>query len=270
MNIYKTLKIYSVTAVIVSLLGIALRIVSLFYFYDRDIGYYKAEAFLPDAFHILTCAMLAFAFSVIILLPSVRKKEYKTMCHSALSARCGAVFPICGIAVYILYAAFSFMGNTRAYMYGEMGAGTYIELFSLLFGFLGIIYFSLFAAGKVGRGENHVYFGYAVILFFLMVLAKSYFDFFTTMNSPNKLLLQLTLMAVMVYMLYEIRFSIGRAAPRLYSAVSLISIYLTAVCAIPGIAAYFCGVFTKREYLFCHFLSRLQCAFISPHALYRL
>ena len=105
------------------------------------------------------------------------------------------------------------------------------------------------------KDDKHVYFGYAVILFVLMVLAKSYFDFYTTMNSPNKLLIQITLMTVMVYMLYELRFSLDNAAPRGYAFISLASFYFSAVSAVPGIAAFLAGKLNKTEYLLSDLLA---------------
>lgn len=252
----KILKNYSVLFAALTVLGIVLRSISLFSFYDSDIGYYKTEAVLPDIFHLLSVAVLPAALSAVFLLPKKDVYSYPKLEGNKALVSSGAIFCMASVAAYIVYSlvslttpSYAIIGSAAQNKMGEI-----VPVLALVFGVISIIYLCLVLLGKT-RDDKHVYFGYTVILFVLMVLAKSYFDFYTTMNSPNKLLTQITLMAVMVYMLYELRLSLDNAAPRGYVCMALASLYFTAVCSVPGIIAFFAGRLDKTEYLLCDFLA---------------
>lgn len=67
-----------------------------------------------------------------------------------------------------------------------------------------------------------------------MALATIYFDFSHAMNDPNKVILQLALMAVMVFFLQELRLLLGRAQPRTGLFFSYIGMLLCGVGGWPG------------------------------------
>ncbi|MBQ8207869.1 MAG: hypothetical protein IJZ89_03945 [Clostridia bacterium] len=253
----KILKIYSVVFAVLTVLAIVLRCLSLFNFYDSDIGYYRTEAILPDIFHLISVLVPILAFSLLFLMERPIIWRYQHPKPEYAAVRAGAVFGIAAIASYVIYDLIALSGEFRNVIGSIQStkAGEIVCLLALLFGLLGIVYFALILAGKTSKGDKHVLFGYAVILFVLMVLANTYFDFYTTMNSPNKLLTQVTLMSVMLYFLYELRFSLGNEAPRSYAAVSLAALYFTSVSSVPGIIAFFAGVLTKTEYLLCDFVA---------------
>ncbi len=252
----KNMIYYFLGALALSAAGIALRTYSLFNCFDKEIGYYAEAAVLPDAFHILCVALCFLALIFVFILPANKKYEYESCNSARLAGRVGAIFALAGTATYALYSLISLSDDVPV-AFGPMAKSTVVNavsVFALIFGVLAAIYFLLVFSKKTEKGTNHALFGYGVILFVLMILAKSYFDFYTTMNSPNKLLSQTTLMFCMVYMLCELRFSLGIAVPRLYSGVSLATIYFTLVCSVPGIVAFCSGILNKVEYLLCDFV----------------
>ena len=260
---HKSLTIYSIIVGLLALVGIIARMFSLLRFYDIDIGYYRTAAVLPDIFHGLCVLMIPISLSVIYFLPKSGEHKYVSpMQRCTVDTIVGAIFAAFGVGAYVIYGMVSTLDESGANYSVVSGAGVYIEALSIIFGFFAIIYFILVAANKTAKGEGHVYFGYAVIAFVLMSLAKTYFDFYTTMNSPNKMLLQITFMTIMVYLLYELRFSIGRAAPRVYSGFALLALYFTAVCSVPGIVGYFIGIFDNIQYLVGHFVCFGFCVYI--------
>ena len=253
----KNLEKYAIAFLILTLVGVVCRCISLFEFYDSDIGYYKTAALLPKVFHLLSVLSVVFALFSVLFLPKPTADLYITPKSDSLGARIAAVFPMAGVLSFLVYSFISASGESTS-DFGTVvtnKAGEIVSVLVLVFGVLAVMYFILVCLGKTTKGDVHVLFGYAVILFVLMVLANSYFDFHTTMNSPNKLLSQTTLMSLMLYMLFELRFSLGNAAPRGYAAFSLSAFYLTAVNSIPGIIAFSAGILYKPEYLMSDLLT---------------
>lgn len=243
-------------ALVLAIAGIALRTYALFNCFDKDIGYYVTDATMPDMFHILCVGVCVLALAFVFILPGTKKCEYANRLSVGIFGKIGSVFALAGTATYALYSLLSLSGEMPI-AFGPVAKSfvvSAVSLFVMIFGVLSVIYFLLVFSGKTVKGDNHVIFGYCVILFLLMILAKSYFDFYTTMNSPNKLLTQTTLMLFMLYMLCELRFSLSISVPRLYSGLSLAAIYFTLVSSVPGIIAFCAGVLSKVEYLLCDFV----------------
>lgn len=253
----RNLKKYAIAFLILTLVGVVSRCISLFGFYDSDIGYYKTAALLPKAFHLLSVLSVVFSATVVLFLPKPTGDIYITPKSDSLGVRIASVFPMAGVLSFLVYSFISESAESTSNL-GAVAtnkAGEIVSVLILVFGVLAAMYFILVCSGKTAKGDGHVLFGYAVILFVLMVLANSYFDFNTTMNSPNKLLSQTTLMSLMLYMLFELRFSLGNASPRGYAALSLSAFYLTTVNSIPGIIAFSAGILFKPEYLMSDLLT---------------
>ncbi len=247
---------YLLCALVLAVGGIVLRTYALFNCFDKEIGYYAVDAVLPDVFHILCIAVCILALVFVFILPTNKKYEYKSRISVGICGKVGSIFALVGTATYASYSLVSLSDDMPA-AFGPVAKTSVISavsLFVLIFGVLSAIYFLLVFFGKTKKGDNHALFGYCSILFVLMILAKSYFDFYTTMNSPNKLLSQTTLMFCMLYMLCELRFSLKISAPRLYGGLSVAAIYFTFVSSIPGIIAFCTGVLNKVEYLLCDFV----------------
>lgn len=252
----KNMTYYFFVALVLATVGTVLRTYALFNCFDRDIGYYATDAVLPDVFHILCVAVCLFALAFVFILPKIKNYDYKVCVSVRTFGKVGAIFALVGTATYALYSLISLSDDVPT-SFGPVAKSSVVNAVSLfvsIFGVLAFIYFLLVLLGKTEKSDNHTLFGYCHILFVLMILAKSYFDFFTTMNSPNKLLTQTTLMLCMLYMLCELRFSLKNSVPRLYSGISLAVIYFTLVSSVPGIIAFGAGILNKVEYLLCDFV----------------
>ncbi len=247
--------IYAVAFAVIAVAGVALRCFALAEAYDADIGYYQTDAILPDVFHGVCIAAVALVVLFAFILP--KAGEYAPLPGGSTVTAVGSAFALAGCGAQTFYSLLLLseksvpaIGSVQT---GQMGDA--VIIFSLVFGLLAVMYFALVMVGKAKNGDKHVIFGYGIILFVLMTLAKTYFDLKTTMNSPNKLLLQVTFMAIMVYMLYELRFSLGMAQPRGYMGAALAAFYLTAVNSLPGIIMFFAGALNKTDYLVCDFMT---------------
>lgn len=252
----KNMIYYFIGALVLAAAGSSFRIYSLFNCFDSSIGYYATDAMLPDIFHGLCVAVCLVSLASVFLLPSAKKTAYISCRKAGIIGKVGSIFALVGSATYALYSLVSLSDDVPV-AFGPVAKSSIISavsLFASIFGVLAVIYFMIVFFEKTEKNDNHAIFGYCVILFSLMILAKSYFDFYTTMNSPNKLLSQTTLMLCMLYMLCELRFSLGISVPRLYSGISLAAIYFTLVSSVPGIVAFCAGILNKVEYLLCDFV----------------
>lgn len=240
----KILKIYTAVFVVLTLLGLVLRFAALYTEYDADIGYYKTGALLPMLFHALCFVAFVIALSLIPLLP---KKTLPTALPCNTAVRAVAVIQLVitlGMAVYLIYPAFSGAARVSA-----------VSIVCVIAALFSLVYFALVISGKaVSEKKGSVLFGYALIIYVLMILANSYFDFFTTMNSPNKIILQVSLMSIMVALLFEFRSILGISLARGYAAFTLYVMFITAVTSIPGIVLFIGGVFTKPVYFASSFV----------------
>lgn len=241
----KILKIYTIIFAILTVACVALRFVAVSTVYDADIGYYKTGAVAPTVLHVLCFVSFALAMSIIPLLP---KKTLPDALPCGLPVRASAAIQLVfalGMAAYLIYPAFT--GGVK------VSAVSIICVIAALFS---TVYFALVMAGKaVPEKKNSALFGYTVIVYVLMMLANSYFDFYTTMNSPNKLITQIALMSIMVALLFEMRAILGISLARGYAAFTLFAVFLSAVSSIPGVVLFLAGTFTKPMYFAVNFVT---------------
>lgn len=250
----KNLYIYSFGFAILTLLGVISRMISLISFYDKDIGYYQTSAILPDIFHGICVFAIIAALSAFFIIPTRKNGDLTKYNPVSTSARVGSVFALCSVSAFAVYFFTHSFAQNNISITANSGSFGIVKTVAIVLAVPSIIYFGLVLAKKTEKGEGHVLFGYCTIIFILMMLAITYFDLTTAMNSSNKLLLQITLMILMLYMLYELRFSLDNASPSGYVTISLLAVYFSCVTALPSIVAFFLGILTRADYLFFHFV----------------
>lgn len=242
-NAKKPIAIYTVVMGVLSLLGISLRTVALFLCYDSDIGYYIQGAALPRIFNLVCVFAVLVSMSAMFLLP--KNREYPVLPATSLTSKVGAIFASAATASHSVYLLISMNGAFKI---------SALDVVSILFSLGAFVYYLSLLSEKAAASNARVMLGYCVIFHIAVILASSYFDFNTTMNNPNKLLMQVALMTAMIYMLCELRYALGIQQPRAYVALSLMTVFFNLVCALPGFIAFFSGIFTNTEYLFSHFV----------------
>lgn len=240
----KILKIYTLCFILLAVACIVLRAFSLAFFYDADVGYYKTEAVLPAVFHIFCIAAFAAAAVLIFLLPkNAPFGELVPGKPTRFASSFQAVVTL-AMAVYLVYL----------YARKEVPVPA-VALLCVAGAFFAVIYFVLVASGKAVCGKDGaVLCGYGVIFYVIMLLASSYFDFHTTMNSPNKMLLQIAMMSVMAAFLLELRALLCIARPGVYAAFTLFAAFASGVSSVPGIIFFIKGTLTKPIYFACDFV----------------
>lgn len=114
-----------------------------------------------------------------------------------------------------------------------------ILLLTVLFGLLGIGYYILCLAIREPESELRAWFGMAAGLFFALYAVFLYFDSSLPLNATTKLTSQVTYLAMAVYLLLDVRLSLGRARYRLQVCFGLIAASVSAYAAIPSLLTYF-------------------------------
>ncbi len=256
-------------------LAVALRIVALFTCYDADIGYFMRGRFIPELSTFLCglCCAASLAFPFVCEKDAVSYKTADERPHSALEyfATAYAAFVILGAFFYEIYHCIS--DNTvgglfarasellassadNAYAARSCRIQAVIIIIGIISAAISAVYF-LLRLNEKRRKEWYVLLGFAPGLRGVSGLARIYFDMTTEMNSPNKLALQIALISVMIYFVFELRMLLGgkKARPRAYAASGLIAAVLTAMASVPIIIGYFAGLISNAyfftEAFFC-------------------
>lgn len=103
------------------------------------------------------------------------------------------------------------------------------------------VYFILNAANEKRASVARAGFGIAAVIFFALYTCFLYFDKTLTINAPNKIVDQMAFLFAALFLLYEIRISLGRECWHLYMAFGFIAAALSAYSSIPSIVLYLTG-----------------------------
>lgn len=248
-------RLWAVLVLVAAFSAAVLRTAAILLSYDAEIGYFARGTALPvlaDVVCIIgTLAAVGFAF---FCCPHGRAVYNVGARDSApvYFATAYAAFVMLGTFMHELWRCLS---ERTAASYFEKAAAVdnaytarslriqgVLIIIGIIASAISAIYFFCRLSGK-GWREWYVILGFAPGLRGVSGMATIYFDMTVEMNSPNKMLLQLALISVMLYFLLELRMLLGekKARPRAYAAVGLAATVLTAAASVSLIAAYFAG-----------------------------
>jgi len=223
-------------AAALTLLNLFLYIFALLFSFDAEIGYFKSGAFLPS----FATALLVLSCVGLLVLPFLLTKELtpaptvKTpLGHGGAAAAALSAFSLLLALPRVFSPAF---GATVIY---------YLAIFLLV----PAIAFFLLPARPVLASPRALC-GYAAVLGAACLLSLTYFDSFTPMNAPHKVLLHCALLSVMLYLVYEIRAILGCPMPRMHLATSAVAFLLCTVAGVSHVIAFFADVFTHAGYFY--------------------
>lgn len=91
--------------------------------------------------------------------------------------------------------------------------------------------------------------GFATVLAGALMNVLYYFDPTLEMNAPIKITVQTALLFAMIYYTAELRYLLEREKPRVYLALSLMTIAASALPAVSIPVAYTCGIITRVDCL---------------------
>lgn len=234
-----------------SLLGAALRSVCMICCFDANPGYFTA-GILPTVTNLLYFVAVAAAIICAVLTPkNCLPGELHTPMRAPAACLLGlalAIFTV--ISLWICFPA----------------RKSDLMLAPTLLGLLASTYY-LLSGNRDGRYPDWLSFlGYLPVFWSIAGVAETYFDRYTTMNSPVKISLQMAFLGFMLIALAELRFRVGRAMPRYSLTLWSIGSFLCLHGSIPLLVATGARVLQNVQ----HLLYAMVLLFAGLYGLYLL
>lgn len=237
-----------------------LRSIAFLVSFDSDVGYFNGTL-LPTATGWLIVISIAFALSGFYF---INKNAVlpRTLDASPNSVFFTSVFAGFVLSIDFLYKIYCMIGEERfefyAYIFKKgfrsdnaylLRATAIIEIFGTLSAILAAVWFFLRASQKTKSGVVAAL-GFFPVLRALSGIAAVYFDMEVQMNHPSKLLLQLALIAIMVYFLCEVRFFVSEKHPRpiRFFVSGCVAMMLAIAVGVSEMVGFFAGKTSKGEF----------------------
>ena len=242
----KLIYVYSLLAWTLTLLALVFRVLARVYSYDVEVGYFESNALFPTLHYICLALIATLSGSALILFrhfsvpDTVIASMQKTCVMEKIAAFVGAIsMLIVSICTAIFYWSTGSLTPSGFTVFGLLSA--VLSVFFFLF---------FFVPSAIGK-NLHLFSGFALVLHFVYVLISSYFELYTPMNNPVKLLIQLTAIAAVLYLLCDLRFYLGIARPIRFIAVSTLFLGFSVVAVLSsGIFSVMTEAYTKLYYLY--------------------
>ena len=222
-------KIYGIAALSVTLLCAVLRTLSIFFFFDKDIGYYQTGAALPIIFELLTIVSIiaAIVFSLV-----------KPICVSFGAASDApyvkylSLLPAVGLAVFTLTYVKELLSNLSAFSF------TWQIVLTLISSIGACVFFVMIALTKSRANVAYVLTGCTAVIWLVTALASSYFDSFVQMNSPNKIIFIFGALGGMLLAVNEMRRGLDDQKPGLHLLGATAASILLTACSLPSLIGF--------------------------------
>jgi hypothetical protein len=127
------------------------------------------------------------------------------------------------------------------------------SIFLIIIGFLAILstaHFILASITTAVSSERRADFGIITVLFLALYAAYLYFDSSLPINSPIKIVDEMTYISSALFFLYETRISIGREKWPRYTALGFVTMILTAYSSLPALITYIADGTTVSNSIF--------------------
>lgn len=227
-------------------LAAVLEVIAVFLYYEKESNYFQSHAILPKASIILALLGLACGIAFALLSDKLQKDCSIFSDHFKLSP----------LSIGTLTA------SVFALLYCKQTIQPIIGLLAALLLLCGFIYSILLSAPTLRKKTNlTALFGLLAVIGTVFLNAYYYFDVSIEMNAPFKLITQMGLLFVSVYLTGEIRFLLGKAKPRIFLGLCIALISVGSLCSLSLIIAFFCDKTDRGDYVAGAFL--VLCAILS-------
>ena len=208
-------------------IGTILRSVATGIFFDAQVGYFNQDVWSILCQIISVLAVLFPAVLCIITPKSTYPTVWVDVSGNLVSILPGAL--LAGFGLFqVISQAMSQESNSLVMASGALGLGAAVYFFLTL------------SKSMRQKSTTLSAVGYFVIFWALSCLAETYFDLFTTMNSPVKMILQFGFLSVALMAIAELRFRLGKATPRMAVCAHCMAIYFCLTASISTLVATLC------------------------------
>lgn len=238
----RILLFYILFAVAAALILAIARTMLMVNFFDCKAEMYENTTTVPVLFRILTgivcvflCTSYIFFRNKTVSGAAFRNVSLKTVFTSSLC--CFMMFSYFIVTVYGMfangfsqYAVFS-SASSQA---NERSRLIFLTLHLILL-IPAAIYFFRVASAFKNVGNAFCVLSMITVVWLMVLLIATYLDISVSFNSPNKILSQICLIAVMLYMVYETRFNMGIPRLRFYLPISFMTIVLCTMFSVSNL-----------------------------------
>lgn len=237
--------IFKIITLLLSAITLIFYILSFTTSYDFNIGYFNISPIVIIA-RISLALTLAVSIMCLFLMPKnmscvTNINENKFFFPAALCT--------------VMFFSFSLY---KIYTNITSGSWTVLSIFSIIFGILSSIYYLLIFAGIKISETNYSLLGFCQTVWFITVVASTYFNYRIPQNSPQKIIIMFSAIAAMLYNMSEIKIVLGKQRLPIHFSLSAPVITLCSVCAalnITLITHYAADTFADCTFLAVIFIS---------------
>lgn len=220
-----SINVLSIASIGVAFLVLALRVISLFFFYE-DVGYFKNGAILPIISSVLLAAIIVFVLIASIF--SIDKKQ--SIEPTSKLSQYAALLPMCAIIFFVLRIFTTAFDDTvvNKYLIAASAIAT------------GAFFFLMFLSKKTLKTLTF-YMGVGALLYVAFCWMLAYFNFFVPINSTGKVFFYLSCVGAILFIFNEMCACYGFVRARFYYFSLFASIIILLVAPISAIIGYFGG-----------------------------
>ena len=217
-----------------ALVAVVLRSIAALYNFDAAIGYFQA-GILPIMCDVLCVAAVVLPLVCAVIMPKEDSPALKAHMQPTVAApHAAGIIP----AAVIFTASALCLGLYLNSATGIIAANRPLLLWIFITGLLCALFFAARCGLKLGTAPV-VLLGFAAIAWAVVAIGYTYFDLYTTMNSPIKLALQFGLIATMLVVTSEIRALLDRYAPRSGLLFTCLAVFFGFYASVPTLVLHF-------------------------------
>ena len=217
--------IFVLATFLCTIAAIALRTVNILSFYDAQLGYFEKSA-LPTIMNIILFIFPAAFLATSIIFERKNGFDKAFACPNFFKISSAICAPaVIGAAIY-------------SAAHSELTKASVILVISSV---ICAAYFALYLSKKI-PSCNTVLALFPVIIC-VVILAVTYFDVFTTMNSPHKVLIHIACLSSMLGFLADARLLADNQKKKNYHFYIALATFFTGVSSIPAVILYFLKAF---------------------------
>ena len=226
-------KLFFVTASVLTIAAMVIQTLLFIKFYDERLNLYNTEiSGVPGIFY--TAIFIASLFCAASYFAAKDNERTKILPAPDRFVVFSSI--LCG---FQLAAAVFF--NIYYYMTGIYTGITLLRVVVLITAVPAAAYFIITAFSPKPNENILVICGFSVIIWAALYLMCVYFDMSSPLNSPVRILEQLSLITIMLYFVFEIRFLLKKPRPRLYLPVSLLAMLFISLSSVSDLILTFSG-----------------------------
>lgn len=220
-----SIRTLSISAIGIGFISLALRIISLFFFYD-DTGYYKVGAILPIIANAILALSIIFFLAVSIF--GIDKKQ--SIEPTGKLSQYATLLPM-GALIFRVLRVF-------ATPFNDTVVNKYLMAVSAI---IAAIFFFLMFFAKRSYKNITFYMGIGALLYVMLSWMCAYFDFFIPINSTDKIFFYLACAGALIFIFNEMCACYGFVRAKFYYFSLYTSIIILLVSPISALIGYFCG-----------------------------